>query len=182
MVIEIGESVGSCGTAAFTKKRVIVSDILTHPYWIKYRELAQQAGLKSCWSEPIISSDDKVLGTFAIYHREPKLPDQEDLNHLKTAMDFASLAIERGQTEAEIIKHREHLEELVEERTLALKESEERFRIFFNSGSDIIFVSELKEKRSLVILLQLMIWPLNNLDIHATNCLKCLLMILMPQE
>lgn len=144
--IEIGESVGSCGTAAFTKKRVIVSDILTHPYWTQFRELAQQAGLKSCWSEPIISSDDKVLGTFAIYHREPKLPDQVDLNHLKTAMDFASLAIERRQTEAEIIKHREHLEELVEERTLALKESEERFRVFFNSGSDIIFVSELKEK------------------------------------
>ncbi len=143
--IEIGERVGSCGTAAYTKKRVIVSDIHTHPYWTRFRELAQQAGLKSCWSEPIISSDDKVLGTFAIYHREPKLPDQEDLNHLKNALDFAGLAIERGRTEEEIIKHREHLEELVEERTLALKESEERFRIFFNSGSDIIFVSELKE-------------------------------------
>ena len=143
--LEIGDSVGSCGTAAYTKKRVIVSDILTHPYWVRFRELVQQAGLKSCWSEPIISSEDKVLGTFAIYHREPKLPDQEDLNHLKNALDFASLAIERRRTELEIIKHREHLEELVEERTLALKESEERFRIFFNSGSDIIFVSELKE-------------------------------------
>ena len=143
--IEIGEGVGSCGTAAYTKKRVIVSDILTHPYWIPFRELAQKAGLKSCWSEPIISSEDKVLGTFSIYHREPKLPDQEDLNYLKNAMYFASLAIERGRTEEEIIRHREHLEELVEERTLALKESEERFRIFFNSGSDIIFVSELQE-------------------------------------
>ena len=122
-----------------------MSDILTHPSWIPFRELVQKAGLKSCWSEPIISSDGKVLGTFAIYYREPKMPDQKDFNQLKIALDFASLAIERGRTEEEIIKHRAHLEELVEERTLALKESEERFRIFFNSGSDIIFVSELKE-------------------------------------
>jgi PAS domain S-box-containing protein len=143
--IEVGEGVGACGSAAYTRKRVIVSDMLTHPYWIPYKELVQQAGLKSCWSEPIMSSDNKVLGTFTIYNRDSKLPDQEDFNHLKTALDFASLAIERAQTEAEIIKHREHLEELVEERTLALKESEERFRIFFNSGSDIIFVSGLNE-------------------------------------
>jgi len=141
--LEIGDGVGSFGAAAYTKKRVIVKDIRTHPDWVPFIKLVQKAGLKSCWSEPIISSDDKVLGTFAVYYREPKLPDQADFNQLKIALDFASLAIERGRTEEEIIKHREHLEELVEERTLALKESEERFRIFFNSGSDIIFVSEL---------------------------------------
>ena len=141
--LEIGDGVGYFGAAAYTKKRVIVKDIRTHPDWAPFLRLVQKAGLKSCWSEPIISSDDKVLGTFAVYYREPKLPDQADFNQLKIGLDFASLAIERGRTEEEIIKHREHLEELVEERTLALKESEERFRIFFNSGSDIIFVSEL---------------------------------------
>ena len=143
--IETGERGGPLGIAADIKKRVIVSDIHTHPYWGAFNDFMKQARFKSCSAEPIMSSDNKVLGTFTIYHREPKLPDQEDLPFIKTALDFASLAIERGQTEAEIIKHKEHLEELVEERTLELKESEERFRVFFNSGSDILFVSELKE-------------------------------------
>ncbi|HUX99289.1 MAG TPA: PAS domain S-box protein, partial [Candidatus Deferrimicrobium sp.] len=143
--IEIGDGVGSCGAAAYSKKRVIVEDISTHPYWIPFRELAQKANLKSCWSEPIISSDHKLLGTFAIYHHEPKLPNQEDINQLKIAVDFAILAIERKRIEEQLKKYNEHLEELVEERTVAFKESEERFRIFFNSGSDAIFVTELKE-------------------------------------
>ena len=73
--VEIGEGVGSCGTAAYLGKRIIVDDIATHPYWKPYRELAASAGLQSCWSEPIRSSTNKVLGTFAIYHETPGTPN-----------------------------------------------------------------------------------------------------------
>ena len=38
--IEIGPCVGSCGTAAYRKEQVIVSDIATGPLWANYRELA----------------------------------------------------------------------------------------------------------------------------------------------
>lgn len=69
--VEIGIGVGSCGTAAFLSERVIVEDIMTHPYWQAYTALADSAGLRACWSEPILSTDGKVLGTFAIYHKVP---------------------------------------------------------------------------------------------------------------
>ena len=64
--VSIGAGVGSCGTAAFTKNRVIVEDINTHPYWNQYKNLALEAGLQACWSEPIIGADGIVFGTFAM--------------------------------------------------------------------------------------------------------------------
>ncbi len=62
----IGPSVGSCGTAAYRGEPVIVSDIATDPLWVDYRDLALSHGLRACWSTPILASDGRVLGTFAI--------------------------------------------------------------------------------------------------------------------
>ena len=67
--MKVGVGIGSCGTAAYTGKRVIVDDISTHPFWAAYRDLAESAGLRSCWSQPILSPEGRVLGTFAIYRR-----------------------------------------------------------------------------------------------------------------
>ncbi|NOQ76311.1 MAG: EAL domain-containing protein, partial [Methylococcaceae bacterium] len=93
--LEIGESIGSCGRAAFTKKRVIVEDIQTSSYWTPYRELAAKAGLASCWSEPIIDHKDNVLGTFAIYHQTPTRPKLSDLVLIESIIKLATLVIER---------------------------------------------------------------------------------------
>ncbi|MCW7493372.1 GAF domain-containing protein [Leptospira sp. 2 VSF19] len=68
--VTIGPEVGSCGTAAYTGKRIIVENINTSPLWKNYKEIAIQVGLLSCWSEPIRSHSNEVIGTFAIYHRE----------------------------------------------------------------------------------------------------------------
>ncbi len=97
--IEIGEGVGSCGTAAFTRERVIVEDIQTHPYWAPYRELAAKANLGSSWSEPIIGSNDRLLGTFAIYHHEPCVPDEEDFKLIEFAAHLAAIAIDRNESD-----------------------------------------------------------------------------------
>ena len=96
--IEIGVGVGSCGTAAFTGKRVVVEDLMTHEYWRPYAELAKKAGLGACWSEPILSSKGKVLGTFAIYHNRPATPLAEDIERITFAANSASIAIENHQT------------------------------------------------------------------------------------
>ncbi len=68
--LAIGPSVGSCGTAAYRVEPVIVSDIATDPLWADYRELALAHSLRACWSTPMLSSDGRVLGTFAMYYRE----------------------------------------------------------------------------------------------------------------
>jgi len=100
--LEIGDGAGSCGTAAFRNERVVVEDIAHHPYWESYRELAEQAGLASCWSEPIRDSAGKVLGTFAIYQRQPSKPSDADLDLIHRAANLASIAIEKKRAEAEL--------------------------------------------------------------------------------
>ncbi|MDE2427806.1 MAG: EAL domain-containing protein [Burkholderiales bacterium] len=98
--VTIGEGVGSCGTAMFTGKRTIVEDIATHPYWVNYKEIALEAGLASCWSEPIFSSSSsKVIGAFAIYQRTPSAPLSFHLKLLEMATHFIAIAIERKQSE-----------------------------------------------------------------------------------
>src|SRR2546422_2881982 len=93
--IEIGPCVGSCGTAAYRKEQVIVSDIAKDPLWANYRELALAYGLRSGWSTPILSSDGSVLGVFGIYGREPRSPTPQHLHTIKQITHMASVAIER---------------------------------------------------------------------------------------
>jgi PAS domain S-box-containing protein len=95
--VEIGPTVGSCGTAAYRKEQVIVSDIATDPLWANYRELALANGLRSAWSTPILSSDGSVLGVFGIYGREPRSPTPQHLHTIKQITHLASVAIERKQ-------------------------------------------------------------------------------------
>ncbi len=93
--LEIGETIGSCGSAAFTGRRVIAEDIMTHPYWQPFTQLARQADLGSCWSEPIIGASGRVLGTFAIYHRDQRSPSPADINLVEQTAYLASISIER---------------------------------------------------------------------------------------
>jgi signal transduction histidine kinase/ActR/RegA family two-component response regulator len=98
--IEIGPKVGSCGTAAFRKESVIVSDIAADPLWEDFREVALAHHLRACWSTPIFSRNENVLGTIALYHPEPKAPAADELRFIETITNLAAIAIERHQTEA----------------------------------------------------------------------------------
>jgi diguanylate cyclase (GGDEF)-like protein/PAS domain S-box-containing protein len=98
----IGPLAGSCGTSAYTGQRVVVGDIASHPYWVDYKVLAQQAGLAACWSEPIRSGQNRVLGTFAIYQRTPALPASFELEIITMAAHLTALAIERKRAEQQL--------------------------------------------------------------------------------
>ena len=102
--LEIGDGVGSCGTSAHNKALVVVEDVSVHPYWAEFRELARAAGLGSCWSMPILSEKDEVLGTFAIYHWQPAGPGEEDLDLIRFAAQVAALAIERKLIEESLVE------------------------------------------------------------------------------
>ncbi len=102
--LPIGPGVGSCGHAMHSGTRVIVEDIANHPYWENYKQLAHDAGLASCWSEPIRSSNNRILGAFAIYHTVPTKPDSGHLALLEMAAHFLAIAIEKNQTESNLRK------------------------------------------------------------------------------
>ncbi|MGW1136031.1 SpoIIE family protein phosphatase [Streptomyces zhihengii] len=97
--IAAGEGVGSCGTAAHRRRPVIVTDIRTDPFWDDFRDLADKAGVAACWSTPILARDGALLGTFAMYHRTPRAPQDADLALARTFADTAALAIERHHAE-----------------------------------------------------------------------------------
>ena len=100
--IEIGPSVGSCGTAAYRREQVIVSDIATDPLWASYRELALSHGLRSCWSTPIISGSGRVLGTFALYGRTSGMPTSDQIQFVDLAAHTAAIAIEQDRARQEM--------------------------------------------------------------------------------
>ncbi|MES2003951.1 MAG: PAS domain S-box protein [Bacteroidota bacterium] len=92
--IEMGEGVGCCGTAAFRKEKVIVSDIETDPLWQNFLNLAREEGLKACWSFPLINSHQDVLGTFAIYYKKIKSPTHEEESTMERAKNLLLIIIE----------------------------------------------------------------------------------------
>jgi GAF domain-containing protein len=90
---QIGPAAGSCGTAAFLGRPVYVSDIVNDPLWKDYRDLALDHGLRACWSTPIRNSEDRLLGTFAVYHQRPRDPTKEELESIRTITEHVARAI-----------------------------------------------------------------------------------------
>lgn len=99
--VPIGPQAGSCGTAAYERRMVIVSDIGNDPLWASYRELVQPYGLASCWSLPIFDVHGRVLGTFAIYGDAPSAPAPGELELVADCAHIAGIAIERAEAEVE---------------------------------------------------------------------------------
>jgi formate hydrogenlyase transcriptional activator len=107
--LPIGPRIGACGTAAFLKKPVIASDIANDPLWTviqgtDYKNLALKHGLRAAWAYPLMSRDDEVLGTFAIYHPSPKKPADSDIELMEAAANIAVIAIEGDRSRAALEK------------------------------------------------------------------------------
>jgi formate hydrogenlyase transcriptional activator len=105
----IRPDIGACGTAAARKERVIVSDIATDPLWsgpsaMRLRDLALTNGLRACWSQPLISKDNELLGTFAIYGGAPRTPTSADLQLIEDGAHIAVIAIEWERSQAALRK------------------------------------------------------------------------------
>jgi PAS domain S-box-containing protein len=107
----IGPRAGSCGTAAYRKEMVIVSDIETDPLWADYRHLALAEGLRACWSAPIFSTRREVLGTFALYSRQPGTATSEQHSIVEQFAQLASIAIERAQAQESLRRSEAYLAE-----------------------------------------------------------------------
>ncbi|KAF0152464.1 MAG: hypothetical protein FD143_1102 [Ignavibacteria bacterium] len=100
----IGPTAGSCGTAMFTKKQVIVKDIENDPLWNDYKNLALKFGLRACWSNPIIGKNERVLGSFALYFKKPAEPSKHDLEMIDRTSHLAEIAIQRLKEEEEVLR------------------------------------------------------------------------------
>ena len=94
----IGPKNGSCGTAMWRGEPVVVTDIATDPLWEEYRNFAWAIGVAACWSTPIMSSKGKVLGSFAMYYREKRGPNDDERYLTNVATRLAAKAIEADRS------------------------------------------------------------------------------------
>jgi len=123
--LEIGPMVGSCGTASYSGKRVIVEDIAIDPRWDGLRDLGLKYGLRACWSEPVISSGGKVIGTFAMYYLHPRAPTEAELRTIEMAAHLVGIAVEHKRAQDK------------------LREREAQYRGIFESTSDALLIFDL---------------------------------------
>jgi diguanylate cyclase (GGDEF)-like protein len=100
--ISIGRNVGSCGSAVYRRKTVIVKDIMSDPLWDDYRDLAAAHGYRSCWSTPIFSHRGTVIGVFAMYSSSVREPTAVEMQFVDFTTRIAGIAIERKQAEDRI--------------------------------------------------------------------------------
>lgn len=126
--IEIGEGISICGTAARRGTSIIAENLATHPYCGAFRELANNVGLRACWSASIKDSVGKVLGAFCIFSRQSGPPTKDDLKLVCQASHLAVIAIERERAEA------------------LLLESEQRYRDIFDNSLDPLFLLEVTDE------------------------------------
>ena len=102
--MQISDCAGSCGTAAYTRQQVIVSDISTDPLWAPFKDLALLHNIQACWSTPLFNSDGTVLGTFAVSHHHPGTPSPRDFELIATASHIISIAIRHCKAEESLKK------------------------------------------------------------------------------
>ncbi|MFP5517511.1 MAG: putative bifunctional diguanylate cyclase/phosphodiesterase [Alphaproteobacteria bacterium] len=100
--LAIGPEVGCCGSAMSVGEAVMSTDIAADPRWQSHREVSLAHGLAACWSNPIKGRNARMLGSFALYYREPRSVAPFHRRLVEASVHLCALAIEHDRARAEI--------------------------------------------------------------------------------
>jgi PAS domain S-box-containing protein len=130
-------NLGACSSAVMAREPTVVRDFVAEKRWPAFTAEVISLGLRGCFTTPIVSSqgDQKILGTFAIYYREPRDPSPHDRQLVDLVTHTVALAIDRKQAE--------HALRLAEK---GVRASEIRYRRLFESAHDGILILDLKTR------------------------------------
>lgn len=102
--LPIGENTGSCGTAAYLKKPVYISDIANAPEWKHYAHLALALGFKACWSYPVIDFSDNVIAVLGMYYKQVRQPGDKERTIIERAVKLLQLILENALKSEQLTK------------------------------------------------------------------------------
>lgn len=109
---KIGLNRGSCGTAAYLKERIIVSDVFSDPRWASFRDLAKQYQIASCWTQPIFNKRGEVIATFALYYQEARNPDEREIEAIDRSKSLLAILLTNYLHVQNILENKERYEYL----------------------------------------------------------------------
>ncbi len=124
--LKVGPMNGSCGSAAYKKELVKIDDMSKDPLCKNFRNYVSAYNLNSCWSHPIFSSNNEVLGTFALYNKAPSKNEQDKINFTSSLANVAGIVLEGKKAIGK------------------LAESEDRFRSLMTQAADAFFVHDME--------------------------------------
>ncbi len=137
--IVIGPTGCAFAAAAYSGERVVVENISTHPYWKNYHELSLRADVNACWSQPIFSPKQQILGAFALYYHESRAPDAAEIEFVETAAQLAGVAIERIRTNKQTQQASQDLEKKIAKRTEQLRIANQQMQQLSRAAADATF-------------------------------------------
>jgi PAS domain S-box-containing protein len=147
--VSIAEGAGSCSMAALRNEKIIACDIANDSFWQKYKEVALQYDLRACWSIPIVTSDNRVLGTLGVYYNEVRSPTAKELELIDRASNIIGIAIEHAQSEQQLQQLNQELEAKVAKRTATLQEQQHFITQVSESTTAILYIHDLLERRNI---------------------------------
>ncbi len=131
--LPIGPGSPSCGLAAHLRRAVIVGDITKDPLWKPWVQLAEEHGFRACWSFPIRTRAGKVVGTLAMFHKEPRVAGPRELRIAAVLTQSAAIIISRDaeaeerQRAQEALRKSEKLERASRQQAQAANQSKDVF-------------------------------------------------------
>jgi PAS domain S-box-containing protein len=143
----IGPGQGCCGTAAFEGHTVISADIATDPNWLDWRDQVLRYGLRACWSVPILSSEQRVLGTVGVYYRTPRAPSPAERDLAAACVQIMAIAIEKRDSNEQVRALEQSRRRMVEK----LQASEAQYRLLFEGNPHPMWVFDRESLRFLAV-------------------------------
>jgi signal transduction histidine kinase len=122
--LPIGPRAGSCGTAMYRKKTVIVPDIATDPLWEGHRDLTLHFGLRACWSIPVINGHGDVLAAFSVYYTTVKAPTDAEMDTFERIANLVTLIIESRKAEEKLLQQELNKQKLIAQAMVDAQEKE----------------------------------------------------------
>lgn len=84
---------GSCGPAIESKAPFFINDVRNHINYKGIKDVVNQIGIVSSWSYPIFETDKNILGTFVIYGKENRAPNDDEMSFMKEMSSLVTMII-----------------------------------------------------------------------------------------